>query len=117
MEVARGHVADHNFVDNEQRMKPAVLYALFGLAVLLLLYVTAACVVFDFSKPANAFDEEEHNGRAVAFGPRPRGLFCKPSYAGMNYDGSEWPFLVFKPVCSAWRTNKGYEAPSKLRKN
>lgn len=74
------------------------------------LYFLAATVLFDFTKPALAHDVETRDGRPVAFGPRPRSFTCQPFYAGMFYDGEEWPFRVFWPVCAAWRGICGYEA-------
>lgn len=75
------------------------LVLLVGCGVLYLLLATA---VFDFSAPAYPYSEEYHAGREVAIGPRPRALFCRPSYHGMFYEGREWPFVVFQPVCRAW---------------
>jgi hypothetical protein len=80
-------------------------------AVALLVYVTAAAIVFDFSRAAFPNDEENYNGREVAIGPRPRHLFCPPTWEGVRWEGREWPFVVFAPICSWWRERHGY-APS-----
>lgn len=82
---------------------------------LVILYGLAAAVVFDFSAAGHAFDEEYHNGRPVAFGPRPRWPFCAPHYQS-GFDGEEWPFAVFAPLCAAWRYLAGYAPPAKLRR-
>src|SRR2546426_123678 len=79
---------------------------------LLLAYVAAAALVFDFS--ATAFPGDEDNtadGRPVALGPRPRRVFCRPTVHDVCWEGREWPFVVFAPVCSWWRERHGY-APS-----
>jgi hypothetical protein len=77
----------------------------------LFVYVGAAFIVFDFSRAAYPSDEENHEGREVAIGPRPRRLFCPPTWEGVRWEGREWPFVVFAPICSCWRDEHGY-APS-----
>lgn len=81
----------------------------------LFLYIGGAFAVFDMRRPAYAFDEETRNGRDVALGPHPRGWACKPTYHGIAFDGSEWPFRVFQPICALWRLAKGYESPAGSR--
>ncbi len=96
--------------------RPDRMISLFlGLVGVLLMYVGAALVVFDFSEIAYPVGEETHNGKWVAFGPRPRLFLCKPAYSSISYDGSEWPFFVFRPICTAWRSVKGYETPGEWR--
>lgn len=85
------------------------------IAAALFLYIGGAFAVFDMRYPAYAFDEETHNGRAVALGPHPRKWACKPTYHGIHFDGSEWPFRVFQPICAIWRLTKGYESPAEWR--
>lgn len=81
------------------------------LAILILCFpVLAFLVVFDVATPAYKFDEEYDGVRQVAVGPQPRYLFCKPSY-DVHYDGTEWPFRVFGPLCSIWRVIAGYAPP------
>ena len=86
-----------------------------GLRVLLFVvfgYLLAAVVVFDFSKTAFPDDEDNtEDGRPVALGPMPRLLFCHRAHDGVNFEGREWPFVVFAPICSWWRASHGY-APS-----
>ncbi len=67
-------------------------------------------VIFDLTTPAYKFDEEYNGSLQVAIGPRPRNFFCGPTY-DIFYDGGEWPFLVFKPMCSLWRGLAGYAHP------
>lgn len=75
-------------------------------------YLGAAGLVFDFNDAALPYDEEfTDDGRPVAVGPSPRGLFCRPTWYGVHWEGREWPFVVFAPICSLWRDNNGY-APS-----
>lgn len=85
-------------------------------ALALLVYLLAAFIVFDMSEPAYPFDEETHNGKVIAIGPHPRSWVCKPTYHGIHFDGHEWPFKVFGPVCGIWRLAKGYERPAELRR-
>lgn len=79
---------------------------------LLVVYFGAAAVVFDFGRTAFPGDEDNtEDGRPVALGPRPRSLFCRPTVSDVRWEGREWPFVVFAPVCSWWREHHGY-APS-----
>ena len=78
---------------------------------LLVAYFGAAAIVFDFSKTAFPSDEDNFEGREVAIGPRPRHLFCPPTWEGVRWEGREWPFVVFAPICGWWRERHGY-APS-----
>jgi hypothetical protein len=82
-----------------------------GVLSLVVLYALAAVIVFDFSQPALPYDEENYQQRSVAIGPRPRRAICPPTWYGYYYEGREWPFLVFAPVCRIWQESKGY-APS-----
>ena len=91
---------------SSRRMKLNALFVLILLAV----PVMAFFVVFDTATPAYKFDEEYNVTRLVALGPRPRYLFCTPSY-DIHYDGSEWPFYVFKPFCALWRGIIDYAPP------
>lgn len=77
--------------------------ALVLLVVCGVLYVLSAAAVFDFNATAYPYSEEYYAGREVAIGPRPRALFCRPSHDGMFYEGREWPFVVYQPVCRVWR--------------
>jgi hypothetical protein len=87
-----------------------------GLSVALLgAYLCTAIVVFDFGSAALAFDEDSHDGREVAIGPRPRRLFCPPTWEGVRWEGREWPFVMFAPVCCWWRERHGYAPPANWR--
>jgi hypothetical protein len=79
---------------------------------LVVVYLGAAVLVFDFTKAAFPYDEDNtEDGRPVALGPRPRHLFCAPTWEGVRWEGREWPFVVFAPVCFWWLDRHGY-APS-----
>ena len=71
-------------------------------------------VIFDLTTPAYKFDEEYNGSRYVALGPRPRYSFCKPT-CDIHYDGKEWPFRVFNPMCSLWRWLAGYASPKRTQ--
>jgi hypothetical protein len=83
---------------------------LLGIAPMLILL--SIPVVFDLSRPALIFDDENRNDRPVAAGPRPRMLICYPSYHDFFFAGTEWPFRVYSPLCRVWRRAHGYVAPS-----
>lgn len=78
--------------------------------VILCIFLPGFLVVFDLTTPAYKFDEEYNGLCQVALGPRSRYFFCKPSY-DIHYDGREWLFLVFKPMCSLSRCLAGYAPP------
>jgi hypothetical protein len=80
------------------------------------LYIAAAIVVFDFGGTAFPGDEENtEDGRPVALGPRPRRLFCRPTVSDVHWEGREWPFVVFAPICSLWREKHGYAPTAEWR--
>lgn len=85
----------------------------------LTVYLTAAAVVFDFTSPACPPDEEYCGRRPVAYGPLPRGIFCRGANldlpGGWDFDGKEPVWLPFRPVCAVWRAATGYAAPSGWR--
>lgn len=62
-------------------------------------YFFAFIFVFNIFRAARPYDVESEN---VVCGPRPKWLFCRPSYGGIYYDGHEWPFVVFRPFCKTW---------------
>jgi len=84
-----------------------------AITVLVVLYFVSALIVFDFGAPSYAYDEEIYNGKDVAIGPKPRGWICGPTYHNVAYSGDEWPFKVYRPICSIWRMIKGFEGPEK----
>jgi hypothetical protein len=86
------------------------------MAPLILAYILAAALVFDFGQTAFPGDEDNTtDGRPVAIGPRPRPLFSRPTVHGVSWEGREWPFVLFAPVCSVWRAHHGYAAPAEWR--
>lgn len=97
--------------EREMRNRKTWLWLISPFA-LLLTYIAAAALVFDFRETAYPDDEDNtEDGRPVALGPRPRSLFCRPTVHGVNWEGREWPFVVFAPICSWWRVRHGF-APS-----
>ena len=94
------------------KWKRLILIAIGAPIALITVYLGAAMLVFDFNQTAYPNDEENaEDGRPVAIGPRPRGFFYQPTWEGVRWEGREWPFVVFAPVCSWWRDQHGY-APS-----
>ncbi|MFA5795258.1 MAG: hypothetical protein WC980_09395 [Candidatus Brocadiia bacterium] len=88
------------------------------LGSILIAYLLSAFVVFDFTRTADPNDEEYYKGRPVAYGPHPRLIFCAPSRGGFiydDYDGREWPFIVYAPICRVWRTLTGHAPPHSIR--
>lgn len=79
------------------------------------LYAIFPLILFDWKEPAEPFDEETFAGKPVAFGPRPYWYFCTPSYANWFYDGSEWPFIVYRPICEVWLRLNKMEKPHQWR--
>ena len=72
-------------------------------------YLLAAAVVFDFSEAAYYRDAEYNQiGQRFAIGPRPRWFICYPTYSDFFYEGDEWPFKVFAPICTFHREFHGY---------
>ncbi len=100
---------------NEMRRMEIAKSVCLAVLLLLVVYMLTAVIVFDFSKPAYPYDEEYHQGRLVAIGPRPRSLFLPPTRDELFYEATEWPFEVYAPVCGVWRTLKGYAPPAELR--
>ena len=82
---------------------------------LLTLYAAAAVIVFDFSNAAFPNDEENFGAQPVAIGPRPRSFACPATSEGVAWQGREWPFVVFSPVCHWWRIRHGYAPPAEWR--
>ena len=80
-------------------------------------YLFGPLVIFDLRNAASAFDEEYHNGVRVAFGPRPWWFLAYPTYHDFLYDGSEWPFHVFRPFCDVWLHLNEYEKPHRWRED
>ena len=83
---------------------------------LLLAYLSSAIVVFDFLAVAYSSDEDNTSaGRPVAIGPKPRTFFCRPTVHDVRFNGDEWPFVYYQPICAGWRVMRGFAAPSEVR--
>jgi hypothetical protein len=83
-------------------------------------YLLLPLVIFDFSSVAVPYDEENHSGRSVAIGPRPRDWV--PLVArdvdipgGADYSPDSWMFQIWKPVCVEFCKAKGYALPARWR--
>src|SRR5690349_16370314 len=77
------------------------------IVAVLVLYLAGAAAVFDFRSPAYAYDQEySADGRKIAYGPCPRQLLCFPRGPSFlwdrSYNGTEWAFTVYRPVCRVW---------------
>jgi len=83
--------------------------------LLLFVYLITPLLIFNLGKAGNAFDEEQYEGKKVAFGPRPRLFVCYSAYDEVNFDGTEWPFKVFYPFCRLWLKVNHYSPPSEWR--
>src|SRR5262245_61158798 len=88
---------------------------LLSLLVVFGLYCLAPILLFDFSEAATPYDEETYGGRSVSFGPRPRWIFCSPTYANFFFKGDEWALRAYKPLCIVWVRKKGYALPANWR--
>jgi len=91
-----------------------------GVAILAALYLSLPLVVFDFASIATPTDEENFGAQQVAIGPRPRWWVPYAAYdfdvpGGFGYNPSGWPFVVWKPLCVAIVTAKGYALPAAWR--
>jgi len=86
-----------------------------------LLYLASSVVVFDFGSVACDLTGWEYDGkgRRVFHGPEPRVRICQPAKysfpTGAWWNGREWAFQVYKPVCRAWLLLNGY-APAPVTK-
>ena len=99
-------------------LRPAKWLKLLGLA--LGAYLLLPLAIFDFSSIAVPYDEENHAGRSVAIGPRPRWWvpFAARSIdipGGADYSPEGWTFRLWKPICVAFCTAKGYALPAEWR--
>ena len=113
---------ENNFGDRPQysggvsaRTKKTLRVVLFGLLIAVVSYLVAFALVFDTSRMAFSWHEDNtEGGQPVAFGPRPRWIFCRETPIG-RYDGSEWVFVVFRPLCEIHAKQKGYALPAEWR--
>jgi hypothetical protein len=85
-------------------VKKGILIILLGV---LAAYVLGAVITFDFSHNACPLEENYYpNGRIVILGPKPRGVFCRPALGEVHYNGTEWPFAIYRPVCQFWKNRE-----------
>jgi hypothetical protein len=79
------------------------------LVPLVLAYFITAFVIFDFTRPAFPFSQNDaSSGKLKAVGPRPKERYCPPTWGGEYWKGNEWPFIVFCPICYCWCHSHGY---------
>lgn len=97
------------------KLRRLVLLACLTLVLLPVVYLGSAALVFDFTRAAFPDDEDSFWDMEVAIGPRPRRIFCPPTRHDVRWQGREWPFVVFAPVCEWWRTLHGYAPPAEWR--
>jgi hypothetical protein len=86
-----------------------------SMAVIMVLYGLSFLVIFDITKPARSWDEDNFSGQEVALGPRPRAIFEGPSHWGTAYDERQWPFRIYRPLCRVWVRMMGYAPPIEWR--
>lgn len=84
---------------------------------LLCIYALSSLVVFDFFATAHPGDEDNTAaGQPVAIGPKPRRTFCRPTVHDVYFEGDEWPFRVYAPICATWRMVRGFAPPAEERR-
>lgn len=90
---------------------------IFGIIIgLSLAYAISSLVVFDIFAVAYPSDEDNTaSGQPVAIGPKPRLMFCRPTVHDVYFNGDEWPFKWYAPVCKAWRIVRGFAPPVEER--
>jgi len=79
-----------------------------ALIVFFIAVLLSPFIVFDLEEPALLFDIYEIDGKVVACGPKPRTLFCRPSYHNSFYTGNEWPFRLYFWFCRWWCNSSNY---------
>ncbi len=87
-----------------------------ALALLAAAYLMTAGIVFDFTSSAVPFDEESYRGRTVAIGPKPRAWVPRSAsgvdvVGGFRYEPTNWPFVLWKPICIGYLRVMGLELP------
>lgn len=68
-------------------------------------------ILFDHNEPALIFDIDRIDEKVVVAEPTPHYWILKPSYHGIYYTGQEWPFNVYKTLCSNWARTRGFVLP------
>jgi hypothetical protein len=90
--------------------------ALWSLCWLAIAYVVSSIVIFDFFGVAHPGDEDNTaDGKPVAIGPMPRKVFCRPTVHDVDFNGDEWPFKWYAPICKTWRMIRGFAPPAEER--
>ena len=75
-------------------------------------YLFSSLLVFSYGNFAYKYDEEySMSGKDIICGPRPRNIFCYPTYHDWFYTGSEWPFVMYWPICYFYAQYYGCELP------
>src|SRR5207302_6164560 len=101
---------------SEIRLRKRMRRSALVTAYVLFAYFASSLVVFDFSSTAQDRYEGTNNGKQVAYGPRPRGVFAYGCHldipGGCDFNGHELVFVVYRPICYVWRKLNGYELPS-----
>lgn len=90
------------------------------LGIAVVAYLVLPLAIFDFTSIAVPYDEENHAGRSVAIGPRPRSWVPFAAHdidipGGADYSPDGWTFRLWKPICVAFCTANGYELPAEWR--
>jgi hypothetical protein len=75
--------------------------------VVVLLYPASFFVVFQFLSLGSAhrqYDYDTEPRTKTVVGPTPSMFIYPPSYCGgvLCYDGTEWPFVVYRPIVSMY---------------
>ncbi|HTH46658.1 MAG TPA: hypothetical protein VMB21_04040, partial [Candidatus Limnocylindria bacterium] len=71
--------------------------------------------IFDLSKAAFPYDEDNFGSQEVAIGPCPRSVFFRPTWHEATWIGDELVFQVFAPICAVWRHQHEFAAPARWR--
>ena len=91
-----------------------------ALGIALVIYVVAFFVLLDVRYPATCHAEKSrYDPRPVSVGPLPNGvwpifLLCPPPWSNGYYNGGEWEFRVFWPLCRLWLWVNGYVPPDEM---
>jgi hypothetical protein len=96
--------------------KPAMIKTTWWFFGLISAYLCSSLLVFDFTTDAYPFDVEFVGGKHASLGPAPRiwvpfGCWKYDIPGGPSWTGSEWPFLVYRPICVLFVRAHGYELP------
>ena len=74
----------------------------------IVLYILLSIFVFDYSRKAYYYDRDRNDtGLEMICGPKPWSIICAPTYHEFYFDGKEWPFIIFKPICWGYARIRG----------